>query len=277
MRGTSAASSIRWTRALTLLRAFSGRAARRARPTLLGERDALLWRSRGGTFGDRLRRWSVRASVRRAERVLDRLRTLPSRGATGTAIAVEIGGRDVRARLPNSLDLAAVADELDEDAPFARSPALRRSTARDSASDELEATRDPHGRGRSAGGARDRASLLRVRVRTRACRSTSPTFLWSDVDATVPSAAARRRPRWRPRTGGAKPMILALADRRRAAYVQLARAMSYLRRLVARTRATTPRLVPRRPPPFAGAPESKSTTNTSSSPARRCRRAQKSP
>jgi hypothetical protein len=206
--------------ALTLLRAFTGGERRTLAQLSIGERDALLLEIRRRYFGDRLD--AVCACERCGELnefTIDSAQ-LPSRPATQGAVALVTGDRTIRARLPSSLDLAAVVD-LDEN------EAVRVLTERcveDGAPLEVEELRRLEQLMSDA----ETLAALEITFACSACGAEAsapfdaPAFLWSDVDERcrgllldVDALASAY--------GWSEGQILALADRRRAAYVQLAR------------------------------------------------------
>jgi len=145
---------------------------------------------------------------------------LPSRPAGDAAVALVTGDRTVRARLPSSLDLAAVVG-LDED------DAVRVLTER-CVADGARLAGDDLQRLETLMSDAEALAALEITFACSACGEEAsapfdaPAFLWSDVDERcrgllldVDALASAY--------GWSEAQILALADRRRAAYVQLAR------------------------------------------------------
>lgn len=205
---------------LTLLRAFTGDDRRTLAQLSIGERDALLLEIRRRHFGDRLD--AVCACERCGELnefAIDSAQ-LPSRPAGDAAVALVTGDRTVRARLPSSLDLAAVVG-LDED------DAVRVLTER-CVADGARLAGDDLQRLETLMSDAEALAALEITFACSACGEEAsapfdaPAFLWSDVDERcrgllldVDALASAY--------GWSEAQILALADRRRAAYVQLAR------------------------------------------------------
>jgi hypothetical protein len=209
-------------RALTLAGAYTGLDGAGLAALSIGERDALLVRIRQLVIGDLLAGLCPCAECREGnEFELDTASLPPTAPPEGGVVAISAGDRMVRARLPNSVDLAAVA-ALDDESAAARA-ILRRCLVDDAAIDDaLLAAFD---------GAMERCegvAGIEIAFTCSACRAPNRApfdiagFLWSEIservervieDVDVLASAY----------GWGEADILAMSDRRRALYVRRAR------------------------------------------------------
>jgi hypothetical protein len=206
--------------ALTLLRVYTGDDRRALAQLSIGRRDALLLEIRRRHFGDRLDAVCTCERCGELNEFTIDSAQLPSRTATEAAVALVSGDRTIRARLPSSLDLAAVVG-LDED------EAVRALTER-CVEDGARLGEEELRRLETLMSDAEALAALEITFACSACgaEASAPfdaqAFLWSDVDERcrcllldVDALASAY--------GWSEAQILALADRRRAAYVQLAR------------------------------------------------------
>jgi hypothetical protein len=212
-------------RALTLLRAFTGRSRRGLAELSIGERDELLRETRRRVFGDRLEAVCACEHCGEANEFDVDAALLPhSHGREAVpvvSVARDGDGNTVTARLPNSLDLAAVAALEDEEA--ARALAARCLLSGEAELDQRTAERlDATLSEAQPIAALDITFACSVCGEPNAVPFDAATFLWNDVAEVcrrliLDVDALASAYSW------SESEILALSAQRRAAYVQLGR------------------------------------------------------
>jgi len=207
-------------RALTLLAAFTGARRRSVAELTIGARDELLLTIRRRFFGERLEALCACERCGEVNEFAIDARELPARPERPeTTLLVRTGSAEVAARLPNSLDLAAVLELGDAEALAALAARCLPATAvlDEPARDALE----------TAMAQAETLAALDITFACSVCGESNAVpfeaeiFLWDDV-----ASAARRLLRdvdvLASTYGWSEAAILALRAERRATYVSLA-------------------------------------------------------